>query len=203
MGRLSEFLDDLFESGCARLDQMPDASKAEREEAAPLLRRAFEDEMLDLSGPSLPFDESLAVFAAEWTRRACWFLMSRTEPGEVVEKALCLPPPPRYEGQDLAADLTFRYLPLLHRRARAFSPDDLLTERLTDVLRLWPLSGVLSDVAEEPIGPLSFGGHRGVLMLYTERWLRNPKKAWRPPEEYVELHAVHERHAPDLELSGA
>jgi hypothetical protein len=53
------------------------------------------------------------------------------------------------------------------------------------------LSGVLSDVEEEPLTSLDLGGHPGLRLLYAERLARNRKPAWFPPEgparEYVEL----------------
>src|SRR5262249_34334292 len=83
-------------------------------------------------------------------------------------------------GQHLSADLLLRYLPQVHCRARALSPDDNLTRLLTGVLRQWPLSGVLSDVAEGPTTPLQFSDHPGLLLLYTERLARHDRPAWRP-----------------------
>jgi hypothetical protein len=52
------------------------------------------------------------------------------------------------------------------------------------------LSGVLSDVEDEPTTALEFGGHKGLMLLYAERWVRNEKQAWRPQGrgwEFVEL----------------
>ena len=110
-----------------------------------------------------------ALAAAEWTRRACWFLVSRGEPPGVVDRALGAPPAPRSAAEHLAADLTFRYLPAVHRRARAIDPGDVLALRLVEVLRRWPLSGSASDVEEGPTSPVDFGGHEGLMLLYAER----------------------------------
>ena len=192
MGELASFLENLFSTGRVRLERRPDASEAERREAVPALHQAFMDDLMELPGPAPKFDPVVAVAAAEWTRRACWFLLSRTELGEVVEQALTLPRPPGGAGQHLAADVTFRYLPMLHQRARALAPHDLLTRRLADVLRQWPLSGVLADLHEPPIGSLDFDGHPGLQMRYAERLAQNGKPAWLPPAgstaaSYVEL----------------
>lgn len=192
MSGLAEFVEALFTTGRLKFDRRPEAARAERERALPLLRRAFDDDSLDLPGPPMKFDESIAVGAAEFTRRACWFLVSRSEPGEVVEQALSFRTTPRSPGQHLSADLTFRYLPLVHRRARSRAPNDLLTTRLAEVLRRWPLSGVLSDVQEAPEGGLDLGGHAGLMMRYAERLADKAKPAWLPPSEtrtgaFVEL----------------
>ena len=63
---------------------------------------------------------------------------------------------------------------------------------MADVLRRWPLSGVLSDVVEAPIGPLEFGGHPGLMLLYAERLGDNDRPALAterssPAWEYYEL----------------
>ena len=67
---------------------------------------------------------------------------------------------------------------------------DKLTALLEEVLRRWPLSGVLADIDEAPLTPLTFGGHPGLLMLYAERLAQHEKPAWIPSGaamEYVEL----------------
>ena len=83
-------------------------------------------------------------------------------------------------SSNLWGGLLFRYLPVVHRRARALAPDDVLTRLLTDLLRQWPLSGVLADVADEPTTPLQLNDHPGLLLLYAERLLHNDRPAWRP-----------------------
>ena len=89
------------------------------------------------------------------------------------------PPTPAHH---LSADLTLRYLPQVLNRARGLDPTDPLIGLLEDVLRRWPLSGVLSDVAEAPLGSLEFGGHPGLLLLYAERLAANDRPAWRPAQ---------------------
>jgi hypothetical protein len=73
---------------------------------------------------------------------------------------------------------------------RALAPDDPLAGLLANLLRQWPLSGVLSDVSEAPLTLPEFGGHPGLLLLYAERLARSEKPAWMPGgkgREYVEL----------------
>ena len=50
------------------------------------------------------------------------------------------------------------------------------------MLRRWPLTGVLSDVAEPPTGDWSLAGHRGLELLYAERLASNFRSAWLPSE---------------------
>jgi hypothetical protein len=123
-------------------------------------------------------------------RWACWLLVHRDSPAAEVSQRLKLPAAPAAASQHLSADLTFRHLPQLHRRARAMSPDDVLTKALADALRAWPLSGVASDIQEAPTTPLDFAGHAGLEMLYAERYVKRPRENWLPMgriAEYVEL----------------
>src|SRR5262249_54286450 len=90
----------------------------------------------------------------------------------------------------LSADLTLRFLAPIHRRARGRDPADRLTSLLADILRRWPLSGVLADVEDEPLTSPDWGGHAGLWMLYAERLAQNEKPAWVPREsglEFVQL----------------
>ena len=97
-----------------------------------------------MAGPPLLFDEPMALAAAALTQQACWFLVSHAEPPPELERRLVMPAPPRSPAEHLSADLTLRLLPQVHRRACSRDPADPLVVCLADVLRRWPLSGVLS-----------------------------------------------------------
>src|SRR5438309_8580575 len=144
MASFVEFVRQLLTDGSVVLRQRPAVEAAERAEARLLLADAYDDYRLDVAGPPLPFDAATALGAAERLWLACWFLVRRDEPPEAVERALALPPPPASAAQHLSADLVLRFLPQVHRRARALDAADGLTRRLTEWLRDWPLSGVLS-----------------------------------------------------------
>lgn len=144
-----------------------------------LLGDAFADYRLAVAGPLLPFDPAAAVAAAEVVVAACWFAVSTDEPDEEIGQTVRLPPPPVVEAH-LSADLTLRYAAGVYRRAFGRAPDDALTLALAEVLRDWPLSGVLSAVADPPRGDLEFGGHPGLQLLYAERLADNCKPAWVP-----------------------
>jgi hypothetical protein len=190
MSALAAFLQDILYEGRARLRDRPERSTQRDPEALAVLRQAFADHRLDVAGPLLELDEAVALGAAEFIRQAAWFLVSRDEPPEELDQPLGLPGPPRSATQHLSADLVLRLLPAIHRRARALDPTDRLTIRLAEVLRRWPLSGVLADVEEGPLTPLDFDDHPGLLLLYAERLAQHPKPAWMPEglgREYVEL----------------
>jgi hypothetical protein len=130
------------------------------------------------------------VAAAALVWRACWFLLSRNEPETELERLLVLPGPARTAAEHLSADLTLRFLPQVHRRARAHSPSDKLTTLLADLLLRWPLAGVLADLDDGPLTPPTFDDHPGLLMLYAERLAAHHKPAWIPKglgRDYLEL----------------
>jgi hypothetical protein len=156
------------------------------------LAEAFEFHSLTVAGPRIAFDPAVACAAADFLRQSSWALVNHDEPMTDLEKRLRMPGLPRTPSQHLSADLTLRYLPQVLRRARGLDPSDPLVKRLADVLRQWPLSGVLSDLDEAPSGPLAFGSHPGLLLLYAERLSGNDRPAWRPARsspawEYHEL----------------
>jgi hypothetical protein len=123
-------------------------------------------------------------------RRACWALVSHEQPEKELETGLALARPPSSPARHLSADLLLRFLPQVHRRARALDPSDRLTELLAVLLRQWPLSGVLSGIEDAPTTSPEFGGHPGLLLLYAERWVVNPRPLWLPSDkgfEYIEM----------------
>jgi hypothetical protein len=184
------FVRRLLEDGSVRLRRPPHVEPAERSIAQELLAEAYADYRLDVAGPLVPFDAAAALDAAEWLWRACWFLLRRRGPAEEVERGLPAPTVPVTAAQHLSADLVGRFLPQVHRRARALAVDDPLTRWLEGLLRRWPLTGVLADVAEGPLTPVELDGHPGLLLLYAERLAENVRPTWVPEgaaREYVEL----------------
>jgi hypothetical protein len=144
------------------------------------LAPAFADYRLDVAGPPIDFDPVTAASAANALCWACWFLVSHREADADVEREVSMPVRPATAAQHLSADLLFRYLPQVHRRARAVAADDVLTLCLARLLRNWPLSGVLSDVIDGPDEPPDLAGHLGLQLLYAERLARTEKPAWAP-----------------------
>jgi hypothetical protein len=190
MSSLVTFLNRLFQEGEIVFQQRPVPSEAEAGPATALLERLYVNHRLELAGPEIAFDAATALAAAELVRQAAWFLLNHTEPFQELENHVRMPAPPASAAQHLSADLLLRFLPQIHRRARAHAADDLLTRLLATILRQWPLSGVLSDVEEGPLPSLELISHPGLLLLYAERLARHEKPAWVPegrPREYVEL----------------
>lgn len=184
MATLAEFLELLFGEGRVVFREPPGPvdreSKEDRKAAGELLRRAFDEEIMELAGPPLAFEERVAIDAARWTRLACWFLVSRGDAPEVVEQALALPKTPGSAASHLSADLTFRFLPGVHRRARAIDSDDVVSLGLGALLRAWPLSGAGADLEEGPTTPTDFDGHDGLLLRFAERLAEHPRASWTP-----------------------
>jgi hypothetical protein len=70
-------------------------------------------------------------------------------------------------------------VPQVHRRAKR-AADEVLTKRLEEWLRLYPLSGVLADLEEGPLTPVTLDQHSGLLLLYAERLAERVRPAWVP-----------------------
>jgi hypothetical protein len=191
MSVFSEFLYQLLREGEAVLREKPATPAADRQQARDQLAGAFRDYRLAVAGPRVDFDPEAALAGGELVWHACWFLLHHGEAGEEVERLVRMPRPPRSPAEHLSADLVLRHLPGVYRRARAAAPDDVLTARLAHVLREWPLSGALSDVADGPLTEPEFSGHPGLLLLYAERLAKHPRPAWVPAagaaREYVDL----------------
>jgi MoxR-vWA-beta-propeller ternary system domain bpX4 len=190
MATLGDFLRTLFGEGRIVLKGRPEPVEADRGSALRVLEAAFDVHRLDVAGPSIAFDAPSALAAAELVRRSSWFLVNRSESVREMERALAMPRSPITASEHLSADLSFRFLPQVYRRARSIAPDDRLASFLADLLRAWPLSGVLSDLAEGPKDVGDLGGHAGLWMLYAERLARDEKPAWMPrgaPRGHVEL----------------
>lgn len=190
MSSLADFLESLFDDGAVTFSARPTVAPEDRRAARELLDRVYAAQRLSVAGPPVAFDADAALATAEFLRWACWFVVYRDEPAAEVDRLLAALPEPRTAAQHLSADLTFRYLPQVHRRARALNPDDVLTARIEEALRRFPLSGVLADVAAAPTTGLEFDGHPGLQLLYAERFVKRPRASWRPAGrtgEWVEL----------------
>ena len=156
------------------------------------MERAYAAYRLDIPGTAIALDAGLACAAAEVVRQASWAILCHRDRVEDLERRLSMPRSPATATHHLSADLLLRYLPQIHRRARALDPSDALVGLVERVLRQWPLSGVLAGLDEGPTSPLDFGGHEGLMLLYAERLAQSKltTPSWRPvgrPLEYVEL----------------
>ncbi len=181
MASLTTFLRGVFDDGRLLLRE-PLPAQADPDALA-VLAEAHRRHALGVAGPAIAFDGPTALAAGRVLYQAGWYLLSANEP---VDAARLRMPDPRTPAQHLAADLLLRYLPAVHRRAQALRPDDELAAALANLLRRWPLSGVLADIDDEPLTPTDFGGHRGLCLLYAERLARHEKGAWFPTGEAIE-----------------
>jgi MoxR-vWA-beta-propeller ternary system domain bpX4 len=190
MDPLDEFLERLFSEGRVVFDGRPEPLAGPLDRPVARLRAVFEIRRLEVAGPVIPFDPRVALDAAEVVRQACWALVSRGMRAEEMLMRVRMPVLPTTASHHLSADIVFRLLPGVHRRSRGIDPSDRLTTALADLLRSWPLSGVLADLDEGPASPPDLARHPGLLLLYAERLARHNRETWRPsPEgmEYVEL----------------
>src|SRR5262245_12330175 len=95
---------------------------------------------------------SLDLDAARWAAlrflHACRLIVYRDLGADVVEMEMTVPcPRPAGPGVSWSVDLTFRFLPDLHRFARSAANEDPLVAHLLRWAREWPLSSVgIADV---------------------------------------------------------
>ncbi len=180
MPAFQEFLTQLLDQGkiVFRSAMVPRDRPTEREVA--ILAEAFEAHALSVAGPRIAFDPAIACEAAELVRQSSWALVNRDERLGDLKRRIRMAGPPRTPSHHLSADLMLRYVPQIVKRAHGLDPADPLSGLLGDVLRHWPLSGVLADADEGPLVPLEFGEHPGLLLLYAERLAAHDRPAWRP-----------------------
>lgn len=186
---LPDLIQELLTHGRIVLTGPPEEGRAEAEELGAILEPAYQTHRLSVAGPVLPFDRGIALAAARFVARAAWLLVSRSENDADVDRLLWLPKP-RTASQHLSGDLLLRYVPHIYKRAHRLNREDVLVRRLDEVMRRWPLSGVLAPLNEPPLTDLDFEGHRGLLLLYAERLADNFKAGWTPRGDaaaYVEL----------------
>ena len=171
---LASFLEQLFGSGKVLLSTARPLAAAETEaidilRAEEVLRRA------DFPGEAPVFELDAGYWAARIFYRACQFFASRDLPVDSirVDLAESCPNDASLPGVIYSVDLTFRYLPDLHRLARGVASADPLVEELERLARAWPLSGVGILFEEVPpdvcLGPVL--SHSGLLETYVDRAL--------------------------------
>jgi MoxR-vWA-beta-propeller ternary system protein len=192
MTSFHEFLNQLLNEGRVVFRTTRAPHDRPRPQDIALLEKAYLAHRLSVAGPDIPFDPAVAFSAAELIRQSSWALVNHDDRNSHLKKCLTMPIAPVTPAHHLSADLTLRYLPQIFNRARVLDPCDPFIDLLTELLRRWPLSGALADVAQGPLASLDFGGHPGLLLLYAERLAANDRQAWRPVPggagwEYFEL----------------
>jgi MoxR-vWA-beta-propeller ternary system domain bpX4 len=180
MTSFHEFLNQLLNEGRVVFRSTRAPHDRPRPQDIAVLEKAYLAHRLSVAGPDIPFDPAVAFSAAELIRQASWALVNHDDRISHLKKCLTMPIAPVTPAHHLSADLTLRYLPQIFNRARVLDPCDPFVDLLRELLRRWPLSGAISDVAEAPLASLEFGRHAGLLLLYAERLAVNDRKAWRP-----------------------
>jgi hypothetical protein len=140
------------------------------------LREAFRAALLDLAGPRVEFDPNAGCAAAFSLAEACWRLVGESPEAPLPADRLGHP---RSAAAHLSADVALRLLPAVYRRAKVRG-DDPLAGWVAELLRRWPLSGVLVGLPTGPATPTDFHGHPGLQLLYAERLADHPQPAWVP-----------------------
>lgn len=174
----SSWLSRVLSEGISDQAAAPAFTASDDEQALASLRTAFDRCALDVAGPELAFQPLIGLPAAKFLANASWAYVAHAEEVELAWKV-----EPQTPSDHLSADVVWRFLPTLLRRAKLRNAESPLVQSLKTVLCRWPLSGVLADLEEAPTGELDFGDHRGLRMLYAERLVRFPRAKWVPTEE--------------------
>lgn len=96
-----------------------------------------------LPGEAPPLNDAAVAWALSRLYRACQFLIYRELPESQLHTDLEQPCPERHSPSACySVDLVFRFLPAIHRMARAVSEQDPLVDCLLKWGRDWPLSSV-------------------------------------------------------------
>src|SRR5580704_9171855 len=104
----------------------PSLTPIERPAIERLLRENYQEHALDVAGPPIPFDPVVAIDAAELLAGACWSLVDgNDEPVQLKMKNRTISP-----STHLSADLAFRFLPAVYRRAKLHDSAGSLTVKL-------------------------------------------------------------------------
>src|SRR5262245_57654029 len=119
---LAQFLSRLFDHGEVRFRERPAPSDRDCAQAQASLAVAFASYRLDVAGPPIAFDPEVALSAANVVQMACWYLVNRNEPDEQLMQELRMPELTGSASAHLSADMLFRHLVHVHRRARALNP---------------------------------------------------------------------------------
>jgi hypothetical protein len=171
MSTLALFLDALWEEGRVRVARPADLTNEERAEAAE--RLAAMEKLVRTDAPADPpaFDPAAAIWAAEMLYRACQLAVFREYGAENVAAAFAEPCPSRpAPGAHYSVDLTFRFLPDLHRLTRQAAPGDPLVAQIAAWAAAWPLSSVgIADVKvlDEPLAVVL--SHTSLRQQYIDR----------------------------------
>jgi hypothetical protein len=188
MAAFANFLRDMLGEGRLVLSAAPNARQDRM--AGAVLAKAWESYSLGLAGPLLTLDEEVATAAGRLMQLAAWYYLNPGFTVKTPEKLFRMPMKPASPQHHASADLVLRHLPALYRRTHALMPTDVLPQMLRETLLEWPLSGVLSDIADAPATAPDFGNHAGVNFLYAERLARHERSTWFPSGlgmQYVEL----------------
>jgi len=178
---LNHWLDRVLYYGESVLSEPLPHDPSSDQDAAALLARAFERHRLEVAGPPLEFDPTIALAAARCLADACWNLVTP----EPTEGEVFSPGEPNSAAAHLSADVTLRFLPAVYARAFAHHADGSLVKNLATILRTWPLSGVLAKLDEPPITEPTFNNHAGLQLLYAERLADHMNPNWVPRDPAV------------------
>ena len=172
------FVRSLLQEGRLRVGVAPHWELSD--EALDELKSSLAAQSLHLPGPPIRGSLDTLLPAIHVVYRFAWRFLNPDPSPVDQDKSLRMEHAPRSAEDHLGGDLAFRFLPGLWQRAMNRDPADDLAKTMKQLLREWPLSGVLADISEPPATPLDFGGHLGIHFLYAERLATRERPGWFP-----------------------
>jgi hypothetical protein len=174
----SAFVRSMLFEGRLRIGKEP--SLALTDEDLATLKSALAIETLHLPGPRLHGSLPTLVHAVQVMYRLAWRFFNHDPVGPADDPTLRMPAPPQTPEEHAGGDVAFRFLPGLYKRAMSRDAAGPLALAMKNLLRQWPLSGVLADVTEAPEMPIDFAGHVGLGYLFAQRLAVNERSCWLP-----------------------
>jgi hypothetical protein len=176
---LATFLEQLFETGNVVLATARRLPAAEAR-AIDVLREEEEKCRHEFPGSAPVFDLDAGYWAARLLYRACQFFAARDLPVDAIREDLSerCPSERSWPAAIYSVDLTFRYVPDLHRLASGVATADPLVSELERMAAEWPFSGIgctAENPAEESLAPIA--SHHGLLRVYTDRVMARGRSA--------------------------
>ncbi len=137
------------------------------------------NQALHIPGQPLAVDRTVMLAGLDIVHRAAWFFLhpEETLPEEAAQT--WLPGIPRTPAEHFSGDLALRFLAGLWHRTQNRERGPLV-HTIENILRRWPLSGVLTRIGDPPEVAADFAGHPGLGYLYAERLARNFRPNWMP-----------------------
>lgn len=141
--KLAAFIENLLKEGKVTIEgQLTPFVKDDLKTAAEILKKYYQEDILEMHGTAPAFSEHAAIWAAQYFYQAVQLTILRDAGEGRIKETLN-----SFEGdinpaEIYSVDLIFRYLPALFDLAKGLSPADILVTILERTAVDWPFSSV-------------------------------------------------------------